>query len=282
MLKKGLTVFPLDVGGVVAVILIVIGWRSGVGRRTRNLAQQKVSHILDRAENPVEALDLSYQKQREALLTVRRGIADVVTSQKRLEIQAAQLRQSQDRLQGQARTALQQGREDLARVALTRSQTASAQIDSLQDQIVQLRDQEQKLELTSQKLQARVESFKTQRDTLKAQYSAAQASARIGETVTGISGEMQNVGMMLERAQDKTQQMQARAAAIDQLISSGTLDTLGATGEDDIDRQLRAGATEVSVEAQLTRLRQELLAEAPTQPRLGPPGQSEVNSEEGD
>ncbi|HVD03797.1 MAG TPA: PspA/IM30 family protein [Candidatus Dormibacteraeota bacterium] len=273
---------PLDIGAVAAVVLLIMGWRTGVGRRARNLAQQKITRLLHRAENPVDALDLSYQKQREALLTVRRGIAEVVTSQKRLEIQAAQLRQSQDRLQGQARTALQQGREDLARLALTRSQTASAQIDSLQEQIVHLRDQEQKLELTSQKLQARVESFKTQRDTLKAQYSAAQASARIGETVTGISGEMRDVGMMLERAQDKTQQMQARASAIDQLISSGTLDTLGAPGEDDIDRQLRAGVTEVAVDAQLTRLRQELLADTPAQPRIGPAGQSEVNSEQGD
>ncbi|EQD45486.1 phage shock protein A, PspA, partial [mine drainage metagenome] len=98
--------FPgLELLGV--VVVVAIGWRTGVGRRARNIAQQKISHLMDRAENPVEALDLSYQKQREALLSVRRGVAEVVTSEKRLEIQAAQLHQSQDKLQGQARLALQ-------------------------------------------------------------------------------------------------------------------------------------------------------------------------------
>ena len=272
--------FPgLEVLGV--VVVVVVGWRTGVGRRARNIAQQKISHLMDRAENPVEALDLSYQKQREALVSVRRGVAEVVTSEKRLEIQAAQLRQSQDKLQGQARLALQQGREDLARLALTRSHDAGVQLDSLQQQITQLQDQEQKLEMTAQKLAARVESFRTQRDTLKAQYSAAQASARIGETVTGISGEMKDVNLMLERAQDKTQQMQARASAIDQLISSGTLDTLGTSPGDDIDRQLRVTAGDAAVEAQLTQLRQEILADPAAQPRLAAAGDNDESPLEG-
>ncbi|MHB1524668.1 MAG: PspA/IM30 family protein [Candidatus Dormibacteria bacterium] len=266
--------FPgLELLGV--VVVVAIGWRTGVGRRARNIAQQKISHLMDRAENPVEALDLSYQKQREALLSVRRGVAEVVTSEKRLEIQAAQLHQSQDKLQGQARLALQQGREDLARLALTRSSDAGVQLDSLQQQIAQLKDQELRLEMTAQKLAARVESFRTQRDTLKAQYSAARASARIGETVTGIAGDMKDVNLMLERAQDKTQQMQARASAIDQLITSGTLDTIGTSPGDDIDRQLRVSAEDAAVEAQLNQLRQEILADPADQPRLATGDQDE-------
>jgi len=273
--------FPgLEVLGGVAVVL-AIGWRTGVGRRARNIAQQKISHLLDRAENPVDALDLSYQKQREALLNVRRGVAEVVTSEKRLEIQAAQLHQSQDKLQGQARLALQQGREDLARLALTRSHDAGVQLEALQQQIDQLKQQEQKLELTSQKLAARVESFRTQRDTLKAQYSAARASARIGETVTGIAGDVKDVNLLLERVQDKTQQMQARASAIDQLITSGTLDTLGSAPGDDIDRQLRVTAGDAAVEAQLTQLRQEILADSARQPRLAAAGDQDESPPEG-
>lgn len=273
--------FPGGLEALGVVILLAVGWRSGVGRRARNIVQQKLSHLMDRAENPVEALDLSYQKQREALLSVRRGVAEVVTSEKRLEIQAAQLHQSQDKLQGQARLALQQGREDLARLALTRSHDAGVQLDSLQQQIAQLKEQEQKLEMTAQKLAARVESFRTQRDTLKAQYSAARASARIGETVTGIAGDMQDVALMLERAQDKTQQMQARASAIDQLIASGTLDTLGTAPGDDIDRQLRVTAGDAAVEAQLTQLRQEILADSASQPRLGAAGDQDASPPEG-
>ncbi|HEY6537666.1 MAG TPA: PspA/IM30 family protein [Candidatus Dormibacteraeota bacterium] len=258
--------FGLEV--VIAVVVVGAASRTSVGRRVVNLAQQRITRLLNRAENPVDALDLSYQKQLQALQQVRRGVAEVVTSEKRLELQAAQLRQNQDRLQSQARLAVEQGRDDLARLALSRSQAADTQLTSLDQQVTQLKDQEQKLQITAQKLQARVEAFRTQKDTLKAQYSAAKASARIGETVTGISTEMTDVNLMLDRAQDKTAQMQARAAAIDELVSSGTLDAIGSGAGDDIDRQLRAGATDAAVEVQLQRLRHEVLASA-ERPHLG-------------
>ncbi|MGH7612150.1 MAG: PspA/IM30 family protein [Candidatus Dormibacteria bacterium] len=239
--------------------------RTRIGRRVTNLLQQKLGRLLDRAENPVEALDLAYQKQNQALLQVRRGLAEVVTSEKRLEMQASTLRQNQERLRGQARLALEQGREDLARLALTRAQAADTQLQQLDQQIEQLKSQGEKLELTSHQLQARVQAFNTQRSTLKAQYSAAQAAARIGETVTGLSDDMGQVTMMVQRAQDKTQQMQARAAAIDELMASGTLEALGQPGQDDIDRQLQAQSQSATIEAQLAELRRQTLAE-PGQP----------------
>ena len=271
--------FPLEI--VILVAALGLASRSSVGRRAFNLVQQKMTGLLNRAENPVEALDLAYQKQLEALQQVRRGVADVVTSEKRLELQAAQLRQSQAKLQAQAKLAVQQGSDDLARLALTRSQTADVQLQSLDQQVLQLKDQEQKLQLTAQRLQTRVEGFRTQKDTLKAQYSAAQASARIGESVTGISRDMTDVNLMLERAQDKTSQMQARAAAIDQLVSSGTLDALGGGGGDDIDRQLQVISGDAAVEARLSQLRQEVLVRPDEPPNLAAPDASQNPSKGG-
>ncbi len=227
-------------------------------RRMSDVVQQKLNKVLDHAEDPGEALDLSYQKQLESLQQVRRSIADVLTSEKRLEIQAAQLQQSQAKLQDQAKQAVQQGRDDLARTALTRSQGIQGQLDGLTQQIEQLKDQEQKLELTGQKLQSKVEGFRTQKETLKAQYSAAEASTKIGEAVTGLSEQMADVNLMVERAQDKTTQMQARAAAIDQLVDSGALDQIGSSGGDDIDRQLAAGSAPVAVDAELEALKKQL------------------------
>ncbi len=238
-------------------------------RRMSDLFQQKANKVLDRAEDPMDALDLSYQKQLEALQKVKKGVADVLTSERRLEMQQAQLQQTQDKCQAQARQALQQGREDLARLALTRAQDAQTQSQALVQQIQQLKDQEQKLELTAQRLQAKVESFKTQRETMKAQYSAAKASTQIGEAVTGISEQMTDVNLMLERAQDKTQQMQARSSAIDSLVESGTLDAIGSPTGDDIDRQLQGQLTASEVDTQLAAMKQEMLAGAAPAARLG-------------
>jgi phage shock protein A len=237
-------------------------------RRMSDLFQQKANKVLDRAEDPVDALDLSYQKQLESLQQVRKSVAEVLTSEKRLEMQADQLQQTQQKSQTQAKLALQQGREDLARLALTRAQQAQAQADGMQQQIQQLKDQEQKLELTAQKLQAKVESFRTQRETIKAQYSAAKASTQVGEAVTGLSEQMTDVNLMVERAQDKTQQMQARSAAIDSLVDSGTLDQIGVTSGDDIDRQLQGQLTDSQVDAQLAAMKQDMLGTTDTAPRI--------------
>ena len=231
-----------------------------VFKRMSEVMQEKVNHVLSAAENPNEALDLSYEKQVEALQQVRRSVADVLTSEKRLELQAAQLRQNQAKLQEQGRTALQQGREDLARLALQRSQEAQAQLDGMAGQVDQLKAQEQKLELTAQKLQAKVEAFRTQKETLKAEYTAASASTKVGEAVTGLSEEMADTSMMIDRAREKTAQMQARASAIDQLVDSGTLDQIGVDSSADIDRQLQAAASDTAVTAQLDSMKRQLAA----------------------
>jgi phage shock protein A len=117
-------------------------------RRMSDVFQQKVSAAVDKAEDPSQALDLSYQKQLDALQQARRSVADVLTSEKRLELQADQLTQSITKLQDQARMALGQGKEDLAREALTRAQVARTQLDGLTQQIATVKQQEQKLEVT--------------------------------------------------------------------------------------------------------------------------------------
>lgn len=233
-------------------------------RRMSDVFQQKVSAALDQAEDPAQALDLSYQKQLDALQTVRRNVADVLTSEKRLELQAGQLRDSIAKLQSQARTALQQGKEDLARTALTRAQGAQAQLDGLSGQIDTLKAQEQKLEQSAQKLQAKIEAFRMQKDTMKAQYQAAKAGAHIAETATGLSESMADASMMVDRSRDKIAQMQARSEAVGQLLDSGVLDDMGQSGSDDIARQLEAGATDAAVNAQLEAMKQSLALPAST------------------
>ena len=225
-------------------------------RRMSDLVQGKVNAAMDAAEDPNQALDLSYQKQLELLQQVRRNVADVLTSEKRLEIQDNELRANQQKLQLQAQQALQQGNEDLARLALTRAQGLAAQITELDQQIASLKAQEQKLIVLAQKLQQKVEAFRTQKETTKAQYQAARASTQIGEAVTGLSEQMADVSMMIDRAHDKTQRMQARSAAINDLIDTGALDQIG--NGDDIDRQLLAASGSSAVDAQLAAMKQQL------------------------
>jgi phage shock protein A len=228
----------------------------GMWQRFTMIFRAKANKALDRAEDPRETLDYSYQRQVELLSKVRRGVADVATSRKRVELQVNQLQQQSDKLQDQAQKAISMDREDLAREALTRKSGLTTQINDLKAQHAQLQGEEEKLTLAQQRLQAKVESFRTRKETIKATYTAAEAQTRINEAMSGIGDEMGDVGAAIQRAEDKTAQMQARAGAIDELIASGALDDVSATNSgDDIARELDAMSSQADVEAELAALK---------------------------
>ncbi|MFT3871356.1 MAG: PspA/IM30 family protein [Nocardioides sp.] len=225
-------------------------------QRFTMIFRSKANKVLDRAEDPRETLDYSYARQQELLTKVRRGVADVATSRKRVEIQVSQLEQQASKLQGQAEKSIEMGREDLAREALTRKSGLTSQIADLKTQQAQLQGEEEKLTLAQQRLQAKVEAFRTRKETIKASYTAAEAQTRINEAMSGIGDEMGDVGAAIQRAEDKTAAMQARAGAIDELIASGALDDVSALNAgDDISRELEQMSSQADVEAELARLK---------------------------
>ena len=231
---------------------------SGIFQRISMIFRAKTDKALDKLEDPRQTLDYSYQRQLELLQKVRRGVADVATSRKRVELQANQLNTQADKLTMQAQRALEVGREDLAREALTRRSGIQQQLSDLQVQHAQLQSEEEKLTRASQRLQAKVDAFRTRKETIKATYSAAEAQTRINEAFSGISEEMGDVGLAIQRAEDKTAQMQARAGAIDELLASGALEDPTGTAKDDITLELEQLASTSDVENELARMKASL------------------------
>ena len=234
----------------------------GLGGRFSTMVKAKISRLLDRAEDPAETLDYSYEKQIELLQNVKKGIADVVTSKKRLQLQEQTLRSHATKLDGQARQALAAGNEDLARAALARKQTIETELGTLDQQIAELESQQDQLTDNEKKLQAKIEAFRTKKEVIKAQYSAAEAQVQISEAATGVGEQMADVGLAMQRALDKTENMKARASAVEELEQAGTfedLTQLGA-GDDEIDRQLAQITSGSAVDDELTKLRSELNA----------------------
>ena len=229
----------------------------GLMGRLSLIFKSKFSKALDRAENPNETLDYSYEEQLRQLQNVKRGIADVTTAKKRLEMQYTSMQQQVEKLDGQARQALQAGHEDLAREALTRKTAVQAQLETIMQQGQQLEAQQQKLVDGEKTLSAKIEAFRSQKEVIKAQYSAAEAQVRIGEAATGIGEHMADVGLAVQRAKDKTEQMQARASAIDELTAAGSLEDFTSTG-DDIDRQLAQISQGGQVDDELAKMKAEL------------------------
>ena len=226
-------------------------------KRLRLVIRAKLSRLLDRVEDPGEILDYSYELQAEQVYAMRGHIADLATAKKRVA-RLRDRRQAQFlKLQSSARTALEFGREDLARQALERKATAQQQLQGLDTQVQQLADQQEKLIASQHQLEARIESFRAQKEVIKAQYSAAEAQVKIGEAATGIGRGMEDTGMAIQRAKDKTEELQARASAIDELTASGALEDIG-DNRTQLDKELAQLSATSQVDDELAKLKAEV------------------------
>jgi phage shock protein A len=226
-------------------------------QRAHDIVAAKANKALDAAEKPDEMLDLSYEQMLDQITKVRQALVTIAASRRQIELQEQQLQNSVDHLNDQAKAALAQGREDLAREALSRKATAQAQIDPMEAQHQQLTEEEQKMEQTLQALQQRVNTFRTQKEVLKAQYTAASAMTSVNEDVAGISSTLGDSGAALQRAQDKISVMQARAGALDELLQSGVLEDVGGD-TDDIQKELDEAGTAADVDRELAALKTQI------------------------
>ena len=231
----------------------------GLLQRFATIFKAKATKAIDRMEDPRETLDYSYQRQMEMLQKVKRGLLDVATSRKRLELQGEQLQGKAATLHEQAKQAMAAGREDLAREALSRRAAIEPEMESLKTQHAQLQAEEAKLTEASKRLSAHLEAFRTRKETIKATYTAAEAQTKIGEALSGISEEMGDIGLAVQRAEDKTLAMQSRAGAIDELLASGALDDLSTPG-DRLDAELGHAISASQIDAELARMRADLPA----------------------
>ncbi|HEX8976167.1 MAG TPA: PspA/IM30 family protein [Solirubrobacteraceae bacterium] len=255
----------------------------GLSGRMSTVVKAKISKLLDRAEDPSETLEYSYQKQIELLQNVKKGIADVVTSKKRLQLQEEKLQQQVVKLDTQARQALAAGNEELARTALERKNVAQTELQSLDSQVAQLEQQQEQMTASEQKLRSKIEQFRSKKEVIKAQYSAAEAQVRISEAATGVGEEMADVGLAMQRALDKTENMKARADAVQELEQAGTFEDLTqlGSGEDDIDRQLKQLSSTSEVDSELAKMKAELGAGSNSPGELGPGGASSTEAAPG-
>ena len=226
----------------------------GMISRMSTIVKSKMNRLLDSAEDPRETLDYSYEQQLEMLRKVKRGVVEMVTAKRRIQHQADRVRSNVTRLGGQARQAVDAGRDDLARLALQRKNESELELEGLDEQLANMELEQEKLTASEARLQAKVDAFRNRKEIIKAQYSAAEAQVRIGAALGGISEEMGDMSLAIQRAENKTDQMRAKAGAIDELVETGVLDDM--TGSrDDIDRELSKISVSQSVESELAALK---------------------------
>ena len=226
----------------------------GMLSRMSTIVKSKMNRILDSAEDPNETLDFAYEKQLEMLRGVKRGVVDMVAAKRRIQQQASTVQANVERLGEQTGQALNAGREDLARLALQRKQAAMIELQGLDEQIAGMELEQEKLTAAEQRLSAKVTAFRTKKEIIKAQYTAAQAQVRIGSALSGLSEEMGDVSLAVERAETKTENLRSRAGAIDELAQLGVLDDFSGS-QDPLSKELEAITSAQGVEDELAALK---------------------------
>lgn len=241
----------------------------GLIARMSTVIKAWANQMVGAAEDPRKLLEYSYEKQQEMLQGVKRGIVDVATSRRQIELQAQKERDNMAKLDEQARRAMAAGREDLARLALERKQLASTHLADLEKQVGNLEQEQQRLVQAESRLATKVQTFQTQKEVIKAQYTAAEAEVRVSEAVNGLSEEFADVGLAMRRAEEKTEKLRARASAIDELVAEGTIESYG-DQRDQIERELEKLSLTSSVDSELAALKRQIAG--PDQPKALPEG----------
>ncbi len=226
-------------------------------KHAAEILEGKVNHFLDNAEDPGETLDLSYEKMIANLQDTKRHLADVVTERVSLENQMAQAQKAADKADAGARMALGANREDLARAELAQKQSELQKIASLQEAHDTVAAQAQKLTDYESKLQEHIEQFRTQKEVTKSEMAAARAEVEVSASLTGVGQGMGDAGEAMRRAQERTQQMESKAAAMDGLMESGALnDPLD--GRSQVEKELDKMRATGGVEDELAQLKAEM------------------------
>jgi len=210
------------------------------------------------AEDPREALDRAYARQLELQAKMRRAVADVVTARKRIELQARQLAGSPDQLEQEARTELEQGREDLAREALLRRAVIRGELGELQRQSSILEAEEGSLVAASRRLELQVQQFRVRREAIKAAYVAARARAEVGEVLAGLRRDDAELNLAVERAERRIASIRSRAAAVDGALTRRGLQS-ASSGSDALEGDVDVPAADAEASAELARLEGDLL-----------------------
>ncbi len=208
--------------------------------------------VLRPPDDPRENLDYAYQRQLETLTKVRRGVADVATSRKRVELVSDQLEQQAAKLASQHRHALAAGNHDLASEARTREAGIRERLSDLRRQLHELTEEEGRLTAASQRLQIRVEAFRVQKETIKARYTAAEGSERVREAFASMDADTSDLEDTDAEAGSRSGITSASAEADELLqeirdLTPSARGGPGPAGEGDIDpppglMELRPGA----------------------------------------
>jgi phage shock protein A len=229
----------------------------GILDRLKVVLAKGASVVLAPAPDPRVTNLTSHQRQRALLDQVIAAGKEVTAAKLRLQATAEDVRQKLPAMEDQARRELRAGDQAMARLALQRRQVVAHELETLERQLAEVEKEESALAVIEQRLVGQIEAFAARQDVIRARYSAAEAQVRINEAMTGVSQDFAELTAALHRAEQTTEDMEARATAIDRLVQDGDIEPIGfAAGSDAIDARYQSLGADEDVERRLKALKE--------------------------
>lgn len=225
----------------------------GIGKRILQIFRSR-RFGGDDVEELKDKLDETYRNQTALLQRVRRAVADVATSRKRIELQLAAINQQGAELDDQARQLVAHGNDAEARAVLTRKVTLEKTAADLQTRHADLRAEEVKLEDSATQMEHEIEDFRARRDTLVARHTAATAQSEMDSATRGINSSVSDVGQAMDSAERQTRELEAKADAVDELVAEGIISKPGESTSDAVARNFDVALDGPEVERQLNAI----------------------------
>lgn len=191
----------------------------GLFTRVKDLLQANIMDMVNKAEDPEKMLNLYVERATEEVrnfqIQVNRAVADKIQLEERIETLTKEVAQRTE----QATLAVQQGKDDLARTALTLKKQAETSILDYQAQLAEqakaVEDLQENLRILTEKL----EKAKLERNNLIMRQRRAETMKKANEAVSGMSN--QDPMANFDRMKERVERSEAEAKASRTMIQTG-------------------------------------------------------------
>lgn len=230
----------------------------GVIARLKSILGSKIEKGLDKWEDPKDMLDYSIVQMEQSLQEMTRNTIEITAAKKKLERQRDFNLANVKNYEQLAEKALEAEQEDLAREALTKKNEEEEKAKQLEKQINSLTANLKVITTSQKELQHKIELYRAKKEELKATYDASRAQLKIKEIMASVSDDTKNIVEIVDRAENKIRDTEARVLALDELISQGVVAELIPDNKNDLEKRLSEFEKDTSVEDELAKLKEKV------------------------
>jgi len=219
----------------------------GLFQRLKDLLEANITDLISKAEDPEKLLNLYIERATEELkkfnLQVNRAVADQLTLRQRIEASQKEI----ESWNTQAKVAVSQNRDDLAKIALERRRTAENNLLDYQNQLVDQEKAVEELRANYRLLEEKLNKARSERDQLVIRQRRAEAMKQANEAIQEVAGA--TAFSDFDRMKDKVSRLEAEAQASRVSVESSVEDEFA---------KLKKSADAMAVDDELARLKAEM------------------------